>query len=227
MFDEHTIDDLLGLFAQEPQLSDQLFLVNQAGMDMSMVNFSGDEMHFYITSYGEAADLLVGRLRELRQRGHSPDDFLTFPIMYLYRHQIELLLKLLVRDGSLLAGKPFEGKLGFPKGHHLIKLWNAYRPYLAILHRSYPELQLGETKVVRAVTKLLKEFSDIDPDNEAARYHVGEDNIPSFPKWRYIDIFHYSEVVHKLVAYLYGSATAIAEYMHTKQEMESEMNYEA
>ena len=79
------------------------------------------EDHDYAAAYREAKDRLVRQLTRDRRIHFSPDLFM--PILYLYRHSLELELKNLLRFGSgLLHG---DEKLSNALGqHNLYDLWN-------------------------------------------------------------------------------------------------------
>jgi hypothetical protein len=53
-------------------------------------------------------------------------DLLVYPVMFNYRHYIELALKGLIRDARRLLDEPG----GAPAGHDLMALWNTARPLL-------------------------------------------------------------------------------------------------
>src|ERR1700730_3457521 len=79
---------------------DRLFINDHAQVERDTIlgnqhfGYKQAEFFTYSRAYLEAADRLVQTIDE-----YSPDE-LTLPIVFLYRHYIELILKELVRAGN-------------------------------------------------------------------------------------------------------------------------------
>jgi hypothetical protein len=74
--------------------------------------------HDYTTSYKEAADLLVAHVEETGWRAEK----LRFPILFLYRQHLELVVKGLIRMCCEVLGRDRD----FPRHHDLQKLWQIW-----------------------------------------------------------------------------------------------------
>src|SRR6266498_3799416 len=115
----------------------------------------------YIRGYQEAADILIERLEETGRHA----DFLVFPIVYLFRHYLELLLKeLIYRIRQLYDLKPPAKE---KVDHKLHDLWETAKPLLAQLADGQDiSLQL------HAGDRLFREFQRFDAKGESFRYAI-------------------------------------------------------
>lgn len=111
-------------------------------------------------SYKTAADKLV----EDVMAAASPvnrGDFL-FPVGFLYRHYLELMLKNLVRGGASL------GKISKPKDaledHNLHKLWNNAKTLLDDI------CDPADQKVIKSTKRLVLQYHAVDSSSCAFRY---------------------------------------------------------
>ena len=96
----------------------------------------------------------------------NPDD-LVFPVAYLYRHHLELILKELVRLGIRLGALDrCEEAMG---GHNLHKLWNKAKQLILQVWPDSPDTDL------QAVEQVILEFHKLDPSGQAFRYARDKD----------------------------------------------------
>lgn len=70
-------------------------------------------------------------------------DTWVYPIVFLYRHQVELMLKAITLTSTSILGPTKE----YPRGHNLSKLWKGIRPLLnrvcrEVQHEVFPEEDL-------------------------------------------------------------------------------------
>jgi len=114
----------------------------------------------YIQGYRKAATAVFEHAVSTRT---SPD-FLVFPMAFLWRHHLELVLKDIIALGSRLAGEPW----GFPPGHGLMKLWKEARPHI---------IQCGDPNApeLANVEANLREFEHVDPGADGFRYPFNRD----------------------------------------------------
>lgn len=117
----------------------------------------------YVAGFQRAADMIVNGARN---DGLNPDD-LFFPVAYLYRHHLELMLKELVHLGVDL------GSLGTCEeilvGHNPHKLWNKARDLILSV---WPD---GPRDDIKAVEQVILEFHRLDPTGQAFRYSRDRD----------------------------------------------------
>lgn len=190
-----------------PQKGDQLFIVGDDWWHNACLNFMSDKWELYVIGYRTAADILVDYVKQT----HGDQDFLVFPIVFLYRQYLELRLKDLIRTGNPLLDEPPD----FPKKHELNKLWEICRPILEKLEPQVPSQDL------EAIKEAIAKFCTIDPSSESFRYpfrRKGGHSLP--PDLRYINLRNLAEIMEKIANFLDGAATMIAEYLNDKRDME-------
>jgi len=122
----------------------------------------------YAIDYQEAVNVLLDDKTWKR-------DFTVFPIIFLYRHYIELKLKETILDSweFLKISKPFPGE------HDIYKLWTICRNCMIEIDkqvdpgfaqsREYIEQITGTYDALQAD---INRFAEIDPDSQHFRYPV-------------------------------------------------------
>jgi hypothetical protein len=97
-------------------------------------------------------------------------DYDAYPIVFLYRHSLELSLKNVIYRSALLAAfKGFDDIDASLYNNHRLTLLS--EKAAAILRRLFPDDEaLGHT--VDSMLTVASEFSDIDPDSYAYRYPI-------------------------------------------------------
>lgn len=188
---------------------DQLFIGADDWWMNACVNWYHDPTEAYISGYKEAGDTLVNSVAD---RSGSADT-LFFPIVFLYRHYIELRLKSLLHDGHRLLDQANDQK---PE-HRLSKLWPKVR---AILVELWPD---GSEEDLATTDSLIAQFERIDPRSTTFRYPRGLDGEKSLDiESRRINLRNLKEVVGAMSIILEGSAAAISEYQGYKNDMQSD-----
>src|SRR5690349_6290949 len=99
--------------------------------------YAGDWQAFPF-AYKAAADALVDRL-EIERGNHTvvPDDRFVFPILFLYRHFVELQLKSLIVQLDQFTRQP----IGRMTTHNILVLWNHIKDGLQ--HLTHSEVPLN------------------------------------------------------------------------------------
>jgi hypothetical protein len=124
------------------------------------------DWYLFVTGFRFAAEALLTQLEGTPRLATK----LGPPIVYLYRHHLELAIKSLTRQCRSLLSKP-DGATG---DHPLDDLWRAC---LSELHELYGEAI--DTEEVRETTRLLKEYCYVDQRSTAFRYPEARDGTPS------------------------------------------------
>jgi len=150
------IDDPFDIKYRSPQLDDKLFADTIDYWMSASIGWYYDPTEIYIMGYKEAGDCLVNSVAE--QKG-TPDSLL-FPIVFLYRHYIEIRLKSLLQDGSQLLDLEYNPKAE----HRLSKLWSEVRKIITTLWPS------GDKNELRSIDLLIHQFEQVDPHSTAFRY---------------------------------------------------------
>jgi len=122
----------------------------------------------YAIDYHEAVNVLLDDKTWKR-------DFTVFPVIFLFRHYIELRLKEIILNNweFLERVKPF------PKGHDIYKLWNICRDCMKetdkIVDSGFAQSRDYVEQIIGAYDDLeadLNKFAEIDPDSQYFRYPV-------------------------------------------------------
>lgn len=109
------------------------------------LNFARDQWYVYATGYERAAEILV----EYVQSHHHLQDTLVYPIVFLCRHHLELLLKRTLVDAQRLLDRPAE----LPTHHDIERLW---RNLLPLVNEIYSDDDPSELNQLR---QAIREFS--------------------------------------------------------------------
>jgi hypothetical protein len=130
----------------------------------------------YTISYKEAGDLLMHTALKTGRENH-----LVFPIIFLYRHYIELVLKeIIVNNWEYLGiSKPF------PLIHDVNELWKICRENLQevdkLVDSQYAESEDYEREVIKSYDALgsdICRFAEVDPNSQYFRYPVDSKGNP-------------------------------------------------
>jgi hypothetical protein len=143
----------------------------------------------YASAYLEAAERLVETLQE------RPFDTLTLPIVFMYRHYLELTLKVLLHLGYKKYGILITPDLKKILTDHKIDiLWEKLRPLLLQIFRSSEK-----EEEIDALESYIVEFSGIDVESMSFRYPVDKrgraflKNNSNLQSLEYIDVNHLAE----------------------------------
>ena len=192
-----------------PTKDDKLFCEGQDWQNNACLNFTHDGLYLYGYGYKEAADVLVGSVID-SGRGN---DTLIHPIAFCYRQYLELSFKLIFRECCRLLDiqrKPLHG-------HSINKLWQQCLPLIEKIASDQCNDSLSE------ISRLVEEFSKIDPYATAFRYPEDNDGKSSLEGLKLINLRNLAEVISKMDIIVHGIISLVHEYQSAKNEMESDM----
>jgi len=141
---------------------------DEAGWDSAVFTriWSRDQWMPYATGFREAGDRL---LEDLLDRGRH-HDLLVYPIVFLYRHHIELMLKFLIQDMHRMLDKDPPSK-DILKTHFLRKLWGD----LEGLTDEWKGRDWKSEPDAQSAARLIRELDKADPKSEMFRYPSDHD----------------------------------------------------
>ncbi|HRE53683.1 MAG TPA: hypothetical protein PLP22_02680 [Candidatus Competibacter sp.] len=168
------------------------------------LNFTPNVAYGYIHGYKCAADSLVTQIIQTR----SNQDILVFPIVFLYRHYLELALKYIIADGRKLLGE----KGSFPTHHKIEHLWPLAK---GILRKIWSG---SEPKEVELIDHLIKELSIIDPDSMSFRYPENLEGKNSLPNIKHINLRHLGQTIDQVGDFLEAVHMGISEYLNERYD---------
>jgi hypothetical protein len=172
----------------------------------------------YIDGYKRAANILVEtmsgewtRATPMPFEGTYPvADSLALPIMFLYRHYLEIRLKDLIERGSDYLSRP----QGWPKaGHDIGELWALCRP---ILEEIFPETPTSDND---RIAECICSFMAVDASGEGFRYDRDNKGNPSLGGISRVGLRTVYETMQFVGLYLDGAGAGIEAYEETRNEM--------
>jgi hypothetical protein len=177
----------------------------------------GDPEVGYTEGYRRGARLLVEHVME-RQRDQ---DYLVYPVIFLYRHHIELALKNIIRHTPYIIDRPLteaeEKHLG---KHRLDLLWQDLKPLFAGVCKA-AGWDKPDAADEEGVDSHIRQLTALDPDSYSSRYTRSKKGAPSLPaELKYINLQHFAEMVERLADYLDALDTAVTVLEEGKIEME-------
>jgi hypothetical protein len=164
MSKRHVFESLLDSDFRWPMAGDSAFIEGGEAIDNATIAEDDYTRLVLMTDgYKKAADLAV-----IHCIDHPADrDFLVYPIIFNYRHFIELSLK-----HQLATHGPSVGAEPNWHTHDLAKLWEAFSEMVDRYQIPDPD---DADAVVQAV---VAEFAKIDPKSDAYRYPVDQKGKP-------------------------------------------------
>lgn len=197
-----------------PQKGDALFASSRGweGWECeALIDAPSDWFLDCALGYKNAADRVVASVegRDLAA------DLAVYPVCFLYRHYIELMLKGLVRLGNQLRLTSAD----YPRDtHDLRKLWEECKAGLG----DASKLANGNPADIEAVEKCILEFAELDPTSQGFRY--GEDNAgkPTVQERVQFNLANMRDVMNRLSAFLEGSYDWMDELLQFQADADSD-----
>jgi hypothetical protein len=194
-----------------PQKGDTLLASGIDWESEALVDVSSDSFLAYAFGYKTAADCVVASVEARRVAA----DRAVYPVCFLYRHYLELMLKGLIRLGNQLQ----DASADYPKDEHdLRKLWRECRVPLEDAGR----LGNGSPADVEAVEKCILELAALDPTSQAFRYGEDKGGKPSFKKRTQFSLTNMQDVMRRLSGFLEGSYDWMDELLQFQADVDSE-----
>lgn len=152
------------------------------GSGTAVLNFKGSA-HNPFDLYGHAFHAAGRTLVDRLLSGNGYSDLDAFPILYLYRHALELYLKAIVligREIGQLHGNEWKVAAN-PLRQHRLSLWmpEVKRTFEAVGWRW--ELDTEGIQTFTEVETLVRELEDADPGSDTFRYPVDTNGADSLP----------------------------------------------
>ncbi|BDG61952.1 hypothetical protein [Caldinitratiruptor microaerophilus] len=197
-----------------PRQGDRLFISEGNWWEKATLHWvqGWQALEVYATGYREAAELLSSHV--LQTRGDH--DLLVYPIVFLWRHYVELRLKGLLRTAKQLSDDESEMHLT----HGLKDYW--YKLRLLIEQPRFPSIDKSDLDAVESV---IYELDSADPSSFAFRYPFDRRGEPSKPNTGvYVDIRNFTDVMGRVSNFLDALNDYLSEYLNIKWELELDMH---
>jgi len=185
-----------------------------------------DQWDAYAYGYKWAIDALFKEAKE----GPHPTDVHYYPIIFVFRHYLEIRFKGLIKDLTKYVHPDQSKKDVIRHGHEIGSLWNECKKLLIEFWEIDGEkIGQGDLDYFKRIEGFIKDISAIDPRSESFRYPVdkngkfcidGNDVGP-------IDMDHFSEIASEMINYLEGISVAIDEiYQQRCEALYEQRQYE-
>lgn len=175
----------------------------------------GDRWSTYATGYKKAADLVVDQVKN----GIGYQDFLVYPVMFLYRQYLELSIKNLIFMSWRLLNITSDDDL---RAHDIKRYWSKCN---ALLQQISP----GDSiQALRDVGRLIDQFSEHDPISMAFRYPVSlpdkatKERKPTLQGLSVVNLRNAQDVIANISVLFAGAEAQIGSYLSDQRAMEAE-----
>ena len=159
----------------------------------------------YVEGYRRGAEILVHFVND-----HGRDqDFLVYPILFLYRHHLELAMKRIIRRLPRLLNRELTShEVGELRKHSLNGLWQALKPMVSSIYKAV-EWPAARSEDIAGADDYICQLSEIDPDSESFRYPFGKSGKANMPDGLIrLNIRHFAVTISRLVQYIDDIDTA-------------------
>lgn len=182
---------------------------------LNFMRFPKGELAAYGRAYHEAAQHLVKHMEACHYR--DPD---ACPIVFLYRHAVELYLKALIHWGNgllQLNNKPIVPHKNIFTEHLLGVLLTNVKPILKFRKAldNYGDPEFGS---FRDVEKVIKELEEFDPGSYSFRYPITTKGQDALPHHFLFNVITFGEKFDRLLRILDGMATMLYEDFQSQAE---------
>jgi len=190
---------------QWPKQGEQLFRADADWHLNACINCYPPLLSIVASSYREGAEVLARATAD----GKATLDLAILPIVFLYRHYLELTIKDVIDTLRSLEG---EGE-GYPQHHNLKNLWSEATRLVRMHYgqRTPPEFD--------RVQSCIDEFEVHDPESFSFRYPTDKKGKAALRGIKHINVRHLYETMERVSALLEG----IGCDLHHKLDLISEM----
>lgn len=190
-----------------PTAGDVLFAPSPSGRHTSIQQKPGDRLRYMIDGYEQAAShLIVEALSKSRE-----DERLIYPIVFLFRHLIELSLKELIETFG-----PRVGVAPDRRNHGLGELWKKYQQICGGFDVS------NDDEAQPHMAAIIAEFDAIDPGSFNFRYHLDKKGKPVDLKHSVIDLARLGDVMRGVANYFGGAYSYLWDRESYMRDFEAE-----
>ncbi len=173
-------------FSSTESNSVNLFSIGEDWWRNACVGWSTDAWNLYASGYKLAADKLA------EETATEDLDLVVFPMVFLYRHYVELRLKSIIVLGNRLDGTPCE----IPVGHDIGRLWQQ-------------AVETIEKDAIEPINTLIKQLAAADPTGQSFRYSVDSRGQPTLEGIEHINVRNFADRMKEISDLLDGIISGI------------------
>jgi hypothetical protein len=156
--------------------------------DAKVADDTDERVYRMPEAYKRAADLLIERA--VNDRAHR--DYLVYPVIFCYRHFLELQMKCFLHEyGELVdIGANWTD-------HELDKVWPSFREML----RRFGN---GDEDAIQVVADCVADFAEVDPRSFNFRYPTGRKGKPLIHAIEHLDLLNLYNVMGSVSSFFMG-----------------------
>ncbi len=178
------------------------------------LNYGDSTEVSYAEGYRKAAQLLTKQVLET----YSDQDLLIFPIVYLYRHHLELEIKRLTRIGCFIADWRLTAtQIRDLEKHTLDRLWNNFKPIMKAVNQLTGREMPDED--IKGVDSYIRQLATADPESQSFRYPYSKKGDRSLPQLMHINIRVFAEAMEWIADFLEALDAGFVHLADAKSEM--------
>ena len=185
-----------------------------------------DVEYAYIFGFYMAGETLVEKLIDSESYSHERKT-LIYPILYNYRHYVELHLKSLIENTEILYD--LIDKLGYLQNGNLDKKvtnnldsTHDLNDLLEYLKERLFYTQISSEEFPKDIAKYIKQIHDTDKSGQVYRYHTNKDSQENFPEEEYIDAKNIATRMEEINNMFWAIDSHIDEYIKISNDIMSE-----
>jgi len=182
-------------------MQDDLFEENSHVDYHACLNYSYDQWHAYTRGYRVGGDLLIEHIK----KNSFEIDGLVYPVVFMYRQCIELLLKKIIIDSNSILNNTNE----FPMIHDVLELWTKCIGKVNDCLKGW-EVDWNKADIKKA-EKYLIQLSAKDTRSMAFRYPVDKKGTSHNPEIKRFNVVIFGEKISKVIDLLEKINFAISE----------------
>ncbi len=194
---------------------------------LNFTSYAKGELGIYALAYRDAADMLVAAIKG--RKWYSDVD--ACPIVFLYRHSIELYLKAIILWGAGLVRLQSGEEINTDNLFATHKFGDLLPPVKRIfkeagwLGDNCADANAGEAKfgTFEEIEKLITAFEEIDPKSFSFRYPVDNKGEANLPEHFHFNVIALGEETSEMLKALDGAVTGVYEMFQTMASMAHEM----
>jgi len=200
---------------------------NQAVLADVVFNFrcrAIDDLSAFAAGYHEAGKTLISKM----ESAPGYRDYEGYPILFLYRHALELYLKAIVYRGAQLLGLISDEKPNTEKlltNHKLIRLLPTIEAIFRAVEWKW-DFEVSGLKSFDDFADLIREIEKIDPQSYCFRYPVNTTGEAALSKHFVVNVVNFGKKMDSVLDLLSGAVTGLqerwddtAEVMYLLQEV--------
>ena len=177
-----------------------------------MANFRIDDSS-YAEAFKGAGDKIIGELARGEDTAHP--DIYFFPIVFLYRHCLELKMKSIIRLGvNLKFISQDENLLKVLGSHNLHSMWNKVKEAITKYWPDGPEDEL------QSAERIILDFHRIDNTGQNLRYSENKEGAKTIKQMPpSVQLLNLKDVFEKIYNFFDGCEEGFENERQTKNEM--------